>query len=336
MVSKKEQLIKEISSRVISYFVLNNFDAKRNKTDGALSAEDFLAGLFNILYKEELDCKFENVNKIPNYPGIDLLDKNISIAVQVTVNERADKIRNTFNVIPSVEKNDDYHTIWFFIQAMHLTPGQKKIEPTHSGYTTRVIGITELLNEISDINDLDLLKKIHVYVKSMLVIPDIDLDAVNIDAAVFDVLFRALKDRSETTSTELEEIYKTSPSEKKEKHAEQWDLLISLYRESLGVTNDEIDLHRLKNYRSLVEEIFSEDLDEVQKESIQTYLRTQSLLILHDCEGDAVKGIQKLCEHLRNDLKITFVPYTHILSFCLNMFFSCDVFPLIMASYEKK
>ncbi len=335
MVTKKEQLLNEISSRVIAYFSRNKFDSQVNKTDGALSAEDFVAGIFNILYKQSLACKFINVNKIPNYPGIDLLDKNLSIAVQVTVENRLDKIKKTFDTIPASKDNDEYKTIWFFVQHMTLTSGQKKFASEYEGYKVRIFGVTELLKEVLLIDDLSVLQEMHLYVKTMLVFPDVDIETVNIDSAVFELLFNVLKDKSEASNPASDIVYHTSPREKKEKYAKDWSLLEALYKESLGVSNGEIDLHRLKNYRSLIEEVFSEELDEVQKEQIQSYLRTQSLLVLHQNNGDPVNAVDKLCTHLRDDLRIGFVPKNQLLSFCLNMFFTCDVFPLIISKNEQ-
>lgn len=335
MVAKKEQLLSDISSRVIAYFLRNKFDTGVNKTDGALSAEDFIAGIFNILYKKSLGCAFKNMNKVPNYPGIDLLDKKLAISVQVTIENRLDKIKKTFITIPAAKENEDYNTIWFFVQDMTLTSGLKKFGPEHEGYKVRIIGVTEILKEISLIDDLSLLQEIHLYVKTMLVFPDVDIETINIDGAVFEVLFNVLKDKTEAANLSSETIFHTSPRDKKEKYSKDWSLLEALYKESLGVSNGEIDLHRLKNYRSLIEEVFSEELDEVQREQIQSYLRTQSLLVLNECEDNPVKAIDKLCAHLRDELKINFVPKNQLLSFCLNMFFACDVFPLIINKNEK-
>lgn len=329
MVTLKEQLLDEISTKIIAYFVKNKFDARRNKTDGALSAEDFLVGLYNVLYKNK-GVKYINVNNDAlNYPGIDLVDSVTGTAVQVTVTEGIDKVKRSFDTISKSEDNEEYSTVIFFVQAMHLSSGHKKFGPDFKGYRTEVTGITELLKEISSLDDIDLLKEIHFYVKLNLVFPDVDISHINIDNAVFSVMFSALKNKSEEDYETSDEIYKTSPSEKKEKYADNWVLLIALYKQSLGVVDDEIDLHRLKNYRGLVEEVFSEDLDETQKESIQIYLRTQSLIILHMNNNDPVSSIHSLCRQLQDELKISFVPQSHILSFCLNMFFSCDVFPLI-------
>jgi len=76
---------------VLRYVITS--DTKRSKNDTATDAENFCAGLLNLLCGWELVNL--NVTEYPNYPAIDLGDKKHMIAIQVTTENKVEKIKDT-------------------------------------------------------------------------------------------------------------------------------------------------------------------------------------------------------------------------------------------------
>lgn len=334
MQAQKDRMMSSINCRVLVFFHTNKFGSSLNKNDGALSAEDFIKDLFNILYESDSPAYINTKKLKQNYPGIDVLSTSKQQGIQVTVRTDTGKVTETFGVIPKCEDNNDYKEILFVIQGDVLPSNLKKIKSPRDGYVLTFVSATEILREIEG-TDLDHLKRICHYIEKAIVIPDeVAGGEVNVDAAVFNILFASLKNnllKKDSLEVSDEEVifFKTSHAKKKEKFKPEWATLEQLYKDSLGLKEDGSGSGRLIAYHKYIEEAFSQDLSEDDKQLIQSYLKTKSVMILHKNQGDPIKALDEMVTTMREELDLRFVPASHVLSFILNMFFKCDVFPLI-------
>jgi len=53
MITLREKMWDSITSKTLLYFQKNRTDSKTNRNNGAISAEDFITGLYNILYEKD-------------------------------------------------------------------------------------------------------------------------------------------------------------------------------------------------------------------------------------------------------------------------------------------
>jgi hypothetical protein len=338
MISARDKMFDSITSRIIQFFYQNKLASEQNKNDGAVSAEDFIKELFNLLY-EGGDSNYVCTSKIRhNYPGIDIINKVKKQGVQVTVREDNQKIKDTFKKIPTIGENSDYNKVIFVIQSSHKPKNLLKQPNLYQGYSLEIKSASEILNDISNLGD-NALEKVCAYVEKAVVIPDPVSMGRNVDAEIFFVLFDALINSLESDPSDIPDhddlIYKTSIEEKRKKFSDFWKILQQLYKDSLGLKEDGSTSNKLIFYRKYVEEAFSQRLNETQKETIQSYLKTQSAMLLHQNDGDPVKAINQMVSVMQDELKLGFLNKANIISFLLNMFFKCDVFPMIDESYDE-
>jgi len=322
-----------ITSKTLLYFQKNRTDSKTNRNNGAISAEDFITGLYNILYEKDNPEYIPTKKLKVNYPGIDVLSTKKKQGIQVTVQKDLSKIKNTFTSIPPFSENKDFSEVLFVIQDTDLPNNLKKFAPSYEGYSLKILSAAEIFREIDNADD-EQMKKICAYVEGSIVMPEDVISNRNVDAEVFKMLFNSLnlslRNNSSESNIENEElVYITSPAEKMKKYNDEWTALVQIYKASIGLKDDGSEIERFISYHKYVEEAFSQDLNEVDKSVIQGYLRTKSTILLHANNNDPVNAINQMALQMRNELGLGFVPSSHVLSFLLNMFFKCDVFPLI-------
>jgi hypothetical protein len=339
MTSKKEEMIKSISSRILLFCSNNKNLSKINLNDGSVSAEDFFAELFNILYRDN-NSKLFNTNKNKsNYPGIDLLDLENKKAIQVTVENTLSKIKSSFCKIPQKKDNEVYSSVEFIIQVNSVTKGMKTFGPKYQDYNVKVICIPDILREINNLSNLKHVEDICKFVENAIKVPDKVMANKQVDNEAFEILFQILKDRiTKSDMAEIKDpisIYKSSPKEKRDKFDSDWKQLIDLYKLTLGMTGADDDHNKLINYENRLSECFSQDLNEIQKDLILKYLRAESFMVLESNQGKPLVAIGKLTEKIRADFNVGFLSKTQVMSFVLNMFFTCDVFPLEFKTNEE-
>src|SRR3989304_4497062 len=294
MMTIRDKMWDSITSKTLLYFQKNRTDSKTNRNNGAISAEDFITGLYNILYEKD-NPEYIPTKKIKvNYPGIDVLSTKKKQGIQVTVQKDLSKIKNTFTSIPPFSENKDFSEVLFVIQDTDLPNNLKKFAPSYEGYSLKILSAAEIFQML------------------------------------FNSLNLSLRNNSSESNIENEElVYITSPAEKMKKYNDEWTALVQIYKASIGLKDDGSEIERFISYHKYVEEAFSQDLNEVDKSVIQGYLRTKSTILLHANNNDPVNAINQMALQMRNELGLGFVPSSHVLSFLLNMFFKCDVFPLI-------
>lgn len=339
MIALKVDMIKSITTRLSVFCDSNKNLSKLNLNDGTVSAEDFFATLFNLLYRDK-NSNFFNANVLNSiYPGIDLLDLDNKVAAQVTIDNTLGKVKSTFTKIPKVQENKLYTKVKFVIQDNRITSGMKKFGPKYEGYDVEVVCIPDILREINGLMDDKHIEAICKYVESAIRVPDKIVAEEKVDNDAFEVLFQALKDRVEKEDIiEAEDpiiVYKSSPQEKKEKFKDDWNKLISLYKYALGMSGEVGDYNKLINYEKRLNECFSQDLNEIQKELILKYLRVESYIFLNKNSGKPLVSIDEFTQKIIDDFKVGFLQKTQVMSFVLNMFFMCDVFPLEYQQNEE-
>lgn len=332
MISSKEKMIESVSSRILLFCANNKSLAKFNYNNGTVSAEDFFAEFFNILYRDS-GCNFFNTNKDKsNYPGIDLLDLDNKKAVQVTIENSLKKVSGTFDVIPKINENKLYTKLDFVIQDSKITKGMKNFGPVYQGYDVNVICIADILRDVNNLNKLNHVEDVCRFVEKAIKIPDKAVAEMQVDNEAFEILFQALKDQVIKVDVENEKdpivVYRSSTKEKKNKFKNDWDRLINLYKHTLGMTDTDNGHVKLINYEKRLAECFSQDLNEIQKNLILKYLRVESFLVLEKNSGKPLEAIEELTEKIKIDFNVGFLSKTQVMSFILNMFFTCDVFPL--------
>ena len=220
----------------------------------------------------------------------------------------------------------------FLIQANEITSGMKSFGPTYQDYEVKVVCMPDILRDINNLSKLEDVEKVCEFVERAVNVPDKVVADKQVDNEAFKILFRALRDRINKEDVfEMKDpisIYKSSTSEKKEKFKNDWKTLVSLYKHTLGMTGADDDHVKLINYENNLRECFSQDIDEIQKDLVVKYLRVESFLILEENSGKPQIAIEKLTEKMQKEFNVGFLSKTQVMSFILNMFFKCDVFPL--------
>jgi hypothetical protein len=339
MVSTREQMMDSVTSRILLFCAQNRVSAGLSRNNGAISAEDVFAELFNIIYRDS-HASFINANKIKiNYPGIDLLDTDNKTAIQITVQNSLKKVKDSFSKIPAFSDNRDYSRVEFFIQDNKITLGMKRFGPKYKDYDVEVYCASDVLRDVDSIGKQDHLKDVCEFVEKSINVPNRVTAEKDIDNEAFGILFQALKDRVESKdivdAKDPMIVYKSSPKEKKDKFKSDWEKLVNLYKNSLGMKDKDEGYKKLIDYEKQITECFSEDLDEIQKDLILKYLRTQSLIILEENPNKPLIAIEGLTKKIKSDFNVGFLSKTQVMSFILNMFFACDVFPLEFKQDEE-
>ena len=135
--------------------------------DNNIGLEDFTCGLMNLVYGYNL----KNLNKNQmNYPGIDLADPILQIAVQVTVEKTKEKIQSTIDTLIKKEYMKHYKRLIIFLYADKDRYNgefetQNKFEFNKN---EDIITVKKLLKDIDGCSD-HCLKKIDLYLEEQLI-----------------------------------------------------------------------------------------------------------------------------------------------------------------------
>lgn len=154
------QIIAEIS--ILRYIVYSS--CKASRYDVNHDCENFYAKFLNILW----ECDFKNTNtEKRNYPAIDLADKEIRKAIQVTSNSSEKKISKTIEKIIEKKLKNDYDKIYMlYIKSPY--EGKKRISITinkqlkqiNIGNYLELIGVDDLIEQVDSEQDIDKLRKL--------------------------------------------------------------------------------------------------------------------------------------------------------------------------------
>lgn len=161
MTLKREIFLKTIIDNCVFLEKEIALKASSNLNDLPVIAEDFIKGLFNIVF----DLNLENLNSSNfNYPGIDLGDKKNKVAVQVTCTTSTKKIQDTIDSFIKYELHKNYNCLYIFTlkskcknysklntSEYFLFDPQKHILDFTTLYKFKILNLpTKKLKEISD------------------------------------------------------------------------------------------------------------------------------------------------------------------------------------------
>lgn len=158
------EIIKTISD------ALGEFEYKvRNRNsihlyDVNTESEDFVCGLINRIYGYSLTNLNSTVQQ--NFPGIDLGSTDDGIAVQVTTDNKREKIQHTLDIFRERKYNNVFSRLWIVII------GEKKSyrKPFETDdtfdfdYKTDIIDIRDLIKVIDSIQDTKKLEELSQYI----------------------------------------------------------------------------------------------------------------------------------------------------------------------------
>ncbi len=160
---KKQKLIDDIRS---AFAIFQNYIASGgslNLTDTSVSAESFVGGLLNLLFRWNLTSTNSHS---ANYPCVDLIDRARGLAVQVTAEKGSAKLIDTINCLARHSSGNNIR----FLKVFLLVPRQKryKIEVECSGvafdWRDDVLDFDDAVKAANLIDDLSHLQELHEYV----------------------------------------------------------------------------------------------------------------------------------------------------------------------------
>ncbi|WP_255800669.1 SMEK domain-containing protein, partial [Enterobacter roggenkampii] len=95
---------------VLKYYL--RFNSKNNLQDANVTAEELVSKLVNILKDTKFLCTAEIKS---NFPGIDALDENKRLGLQISHENTSKKINETIDVIRNNNVNKAIDVLYFFI-----------------------------------------------------------------------------------------------------------------------------------------------------------------------------------------------------------------------------
>ena len=145
MIIKRGIALDSISQNLtylVTYISTNNgaglFDINR-------LSEDFFISILNTMY----DLNLVNLNtEKPNYPAIDLGDRDRRVSVQVTSESNTTKLKTTLSKFRENNLIDDYDELIFLVLSNNNTG-----RPTDSEITLKVVNPQAMMNKISQLGD---------------------------------------------------------------------------------------------------------------------------------------------------------------------------------------
>lgn len=167
----KQDIVKKISLLLSVIEVHIHSLNKLNLTDFNIECEDIFCNLINKIHN--LNLINLNYTKY-NYPAIDLGDVSSGICYQITSSNDVSKINETIEKFESKNLDKIYYELNIFIIG-----AKKRYKATFPNYVN-IIDISDLLNDISSIKNLQLLCEacdilISVTLKYGIILPDSDI-----------------------------------------------------------------------------------------------------------------------------------------------------------------
>ena len=148
----REVLVSRVKSLLGTLVSSVAIAGQNNLSSSHVVAETTMTGLLNRVYGWEL----VNANAIrQNYPGIDLIDPQRSIAVQVTANRTTEKVRHT---LKEVGKSDIVYRELIVLLLTHSKPTDAMrncTDPAYSG-TVKVWNISDVFRDAMELEPLAL------------------------------------------------------------------------------------------------------------------------------------------------------------------------------------
>lgn len=158
---ERSALIRKIDSHFSALSAEVELEVRSNLTDTMRRSEDICGGLLNRIYGYHL----VNTDQVSSkYPGVDLVDPDQNVAVQVTFSLTQRKIHRTIEVFQKSELSAQYQTLIFFMVARRPKPALVR---NHTPFELTVMDFDDLLRELSSL-DMEQLWLIEEYLDAEL------------------------------------------------------------------------------------------------------------------------------------------------------------------------
>ncbi len=111
----KEQLIKNIVENVAFYSESVSMENAIGFFDSNRSAQDFLSGLFRLVFDYKNLVELDKLNDTVTYPAIDLGDLSAKVAFQITTRKDSKKVQDTIDKFVANELYHVYNRLIFYV-----------------------------------------------------------------------------------------------------------------------------------------------------------------------------------------------------------------------------
>ena len=318
----KEIYVKQIIGNLS---VLKNEISLRNAInlyDINIVAEDFYAGLLNLIY----DLKLKNVNKIEkNAAAIDLIDSENGISIQVTSNNTSDKIKHTISEYISNGTYEDASKLVILI----LTDRKnytKDFDTQGKFLFDKSKDIWDLKTIVEQINKLDIeqLKEINNYLQTEFSEKREKINetqASEVDTIVDLIEYiSGHKQVVKTVDVVVDPEYKILNRFKEfsQSITSQYMNLYSVYGSTLGTVKETLEI------------------DEAQDIVTRFYLQDLSVSFLDKTKDNPIQALNNLVDYFEEKLSGNGKKYDRsaIKFYLLDELIQCSVFPNERSEYD--
>lgn len=286
-----------------------------NLYDINIIAEDFYAGLLNLIY----GYKLKNANIIDkNAAAIDLFDKEARIAIQVTSNNKSTKIKHTIEEFIANRKYEYYDRLIVLIitckkeyKTEFSTQGKFAFDKTKD-----IMDFTDLTKELRDIESNVLIeindfleREFYEKISIKKTTQASEVDTI-IDLIEYITAHRKLGSKRDSV---IDPAYKINKRFKEfaERLIGEYTTMWLLYGEALDAVKSTMQM------------------DEAQEIITVLYLQDISIRYLDECENDPIKALNKLVDYFDENISSNGKRYdrTAIKFYLINEMIKCNVFP---------
>lgn len=157
--------INEINQQLARLASWAEISAHSNRTDISIISEEIICGLLNLMYRDK-GWQLVNANSPEhhNTSGVDLVDDDLCIAVQVTAKNRIDKVNDMLAKFHSHGLDQQYDKLIMVVLTSHdPTPGMKKKQLGCFDGSRDIWNMNRLMREIQHYEDISYLAQIAAY-----------------------------------------------------------------------------------------------------------------------------------------------------------------------------
>lgn len=318
MLLASERSYKSIQAGFTMIYAYVKLSNSVNLQDVNIFLEGFFCKILNKLYK----CKLINLNTCDdqNFPGVDLGDENIKLAIQITSTDTRDKVTKTIGRFESHNLHDKFSHLRILILSVQ--------KPRYKPFTTNGKYSFDNDKDILILNDLyrELTSQGDAVAEEIKTIITSSLEPVNkflqennqtVEAVIFKDLFKALSQVPAELDGEHPEIEEDNSdlNVKKQRFEAYWDFIRETYKEIFD--------SRRETMYELIQSGFAEEA----QIRVREYLKLESRKALLATNNDPVKAVENFTKKMIEDFQLDFVSETEIQYFLYYQLYQCYVFP---------
>ncbi len=294
-----------------------------NLLDINIILEDFFKDFLNLIYGYELI----NLNIIEkNTSAIDLVDKNIKLAIQVTSDNSSTKINKTINKFIEKELYKQYHKLQFLI--LIKKRNYTKTFETNNLFTFNkddIIDFRDILHDIKEKDTEHLLNISNFLEKEVFIKVNKKRKSQANEIETIIDLIEYLSSNKEMPKKNITTI--TDPNDKINRRFKKYaDFLKKLYADLVGLYGNAVaEAHKAIS------------LDDVKNMVIRLYLRDISNRYLEETGGNPKLALENLTQNFEDQLSNSGKKYDKmaIKFYLISETIKCNVFPNEEAENES-